>query len=148
MTITLATIGFTQKSAEEFFTRLQANDIQCVVDVRLKPYGQLAGFTKQRDLIYFLRHLIGCEYVHLPQLAPDAAILKDYRSADHDWDRYVARFERLMDERQIPASLDKSFFESRRCCLLCSEATPEQCHRRLVAERLQRVWNNLDIIHL
>jgi uncharacterized protein (DUF488 family) len=144
----LYTIGFTQTRAEEFFTRLRENGVQRLVDIRVNPHGQLSGFARQEDLPYFLRELAaGCEYVHLPVLAPTKEILKDYRD-DGDWPRYVARFEALMDERNIPDALDRAGFESAAGCLLCSEATPEQCHRRLVAERLAARWPNVEIIHL
>lgn len=144
----LYTIGFTQKGAETFFDLLRANSVERLVDIRLNPGGQLAGFAKQEDLAYFLRELVaGCEYVHLPELAPTKEILSDYR-ADGDWNRYVARFEQLMDERNIPTALDPALFRSARCCLLCSEPTPEQCHRRLVAERLTAHWPDFNIVHL
>jgi len=144
----LYTIGFTQTSAEEFFRRLGDNGVRRVVDIRLKPHGQLSGFAKQADLPYFLRELAaGCEYVHLPVLAPTKAILKDYR-ADRDWQKYVTGFEALMEARNVPDVLDRAVFESAAVCLLCSEATPEQCHRRLVAERLAARWPNVEILHL
>lgn len=144
----LYTIGFTQKSAERFFGLLADAGVRRLVDTRLKPGGQLAGFANGRDLPFFLDRLAdGCGYVHLPILAPTAAILGDYR-ADGDWDRYVARFEALMDERGIPGALDRDAFRGEPNCLLCSEAAPDQCHRRLVAERLERVWGGLDIVHL
>jgi uncharacterized protein DUF488 len=73
--------------------------------------------------------------------------LGDYRK-DHKWDRYVSRFEALMDERSIPTALDKPLFAGVPCCLLCSEATPEKCHRRLLGERLVRVWPELTLVHL
>ncbi len=144
----LYTIGFTQKRAETFFERLRTNGVQRLVDIRINPHGQLAGFARQEDLPYFLRRLAdGCEYVHLPELAPTKEILKAYR-ADKDWPRYEVRFEALMDERNIPAALRLEDFESRVCCLLCSEATPQQCHRRLVAERLAAHWPEVTIVHL
>ena len=97
----------------------------------------MSGFARKEDLPYFLDRLAdGCAYLHLPDLAPTKEILKDYR-ADGDWNRYVLRFEMLMDERGIPADhCEREDFEAQISCLLCSEATPEQCHRRLVAERL------------
>ena len=144
----LYTIGFTQKSAEEFFEILNAHAIRRLVDIRINPSGQLSGFARQRDLPYFLDRLAeGCEYVHLPELAPTKEILKDYR-ADKDWELYEGRFEALMDERQIPDILNSQDFEERACCLLCSEATPEHCHRRLVAERLAKHWPDVEIVHL
>lgn len=142
------TIGFTQKSAETFFEILNQNNIQRVVDIRLRPNGQLSGFAKKDDLPYFLTNLAdGCFYTHIPDLAPTKDILKDYRS-DGDWQRYEERFIALMDERQFPEMLERKDFDVYRSCLLCSEATPEQCHRRLVAERLKDRWLDMEIVHL
>jgi uncharacterized protein (DUF488 family) len=141
------TIGFTKKSAEKFFGLLRDSKVECLVDIRLHPGGQLAGFAKSDDLAYFLRELADCSYTHIPQLAPTDEVLSAYRK-DHKWPLYVQRFEALMDERDIPHSLNRSLFEQQRCCLLCSEATPEQCHRRLVAERLTAHWPGVEIVHL
>jgi uncharacterized protein (DUF488 family) len=143
----LYTIGFTQKSAERFFGLLADHGVEQVVDIRLKPGGQLSGFAKQDDLAWFLDHLNGASYIHLPELAPSADILDDYRQ-DHDWERYVQRFEALMDARGIPDILDRDLFTEWVNCLLCSEPTPERCHRRLVAERLSKVWSGIEIVHL
>lgn len=145
--MTIYTIGFTKKSAERSFDLLRKHKIQRLVDIRLHPDGQLAGFAKQEDLAYFLSRLADCEYRHVDTLAPTDDILSQYRK-DHDWLRYVQRFETLMDERDVPGSLDRRLFEDKLCCLLCSEATPEQCHRRLVAERLAREWPGTQVIHL
>jgi uncharacterized protein (DUF488 family) len=141
------TIGFTQKSAERFFGLLQDNHIGKLIDVRLKPDGQLSGFAKKDDLAYFLRELAGCEYHHFDFLAPSDGILKAYRQ-DKDWQRYEQQFETLMDERDVLNRLDPAFFTEKSCCLLCSENTPDQCHRRLLVERLARNWPDVEIIHL
>jgi uncharacterized protein (DUF488 family) len=144
----LYTLGFTQKSAETFFALLRTHRVQRLVDIRLRPDGQLSGFARRDDLPYFLRELAnGCTYLHLPELAPTKDILDEYRK-DGNWYRYVARFEKLMDERGIPEKLDRAGFESQTSCFLCSEATPEQCHRRLVAERLVAHWPGVKIVHL
>jgi uncharacterized protein (DUF488 family) len=144
----LYTIGFAQKRAEVFFELLSHYSVQRLIDIRLSPDGQLAGFSKQSDLPYFLSKLVGgCQYVHILDLAPTKEILSDYR-ADSNWSRYVERFEILMNERKIPSVLDRAEFERRVSCLLCSEPTPEKCHRRLVAERIAMHWPKVDIIHL
>lgn len=144
----LYTIGFAGKRAERFFDLLRDHGVRRLIDIRLKPGGQLAGFAKGDDLPYFLQRLAdGCDYLRLPALAPAPHMLKDYR-ADGDWERYAARFEQLMDERGVPEALGRSLFEAQPCCLLCSEPTPEHCHRRLAAERLARAWPAVEIIHL
>lgn len=143
----LYTIGFTKKTAEKFFTLLKNNSVACLVDIRLNPTGQLAGFARQADLPYFLTELVACSYIHIPLLAPTDEILGEYRK-DHNWPRYIERFEALMESRDVPRSLDRATFEESACCLLCSEETPEKCHRRLVAERIAKVWPGVEIIHL
>jgi uncharacterized protein (DUF488 family) len=143
----LYTIGFTMKSAQRFFGLLAEYGVDRVVDIRLRPGGQLSGFAKGNDLAWFLDRLNGCNYVHLPELAPSVEIFNAWRQ-DHDWHSYVKRFEALMDERGIPDALDQASFGSQASCLLCSEPTPEQCHRRLVAERLARAWPDVEIVHL
>jgi uncharacterized protein (DUF488 family) len=145
--VKLYTIGFTGKSAQRFFTLLAEHGVERVVDIRLRPSGQLSGFAKGRDLAWFLDRLNGCDYVHLPDLAPSVEIFTAWRR-DHDWDAYVNQFEALMDERGVPDILDHASFSSQANCLLCSEPTPEHCHRRLVAERIARTWPDVEIVHL
>lgn len=141
------TIGFTQKTAEQFFGLLSAHDIERLVDIRLNPSGQLSGFAKQSDLAYFLRELGTIEYVHEPLLAPTKELLHGYRARQHRWQDYEEIFEQLMVERRIADVLDRRQFD-RRTVLLCSEATPDRCHRRLVAEHLARRWPDVTIEHL
>jgi len=141
------TIGFTKKTAQTFFELLKRNNIECVVDIRLHPDGQLAGFTKKEDLRYFLKELINCDYRHIERLAPTAEILKAYRE-DKNWEKYEISFLSLLKERSIPKTLDRTLFEDKTCCLLCSEPTPEKCHRRLVAETLTKEWKDVEITHL
>ena len=141
------TIGYTKKTAQQFFEILANHKVQCVVDIRLRPYGQLAGFAKKEDLPYFLKQINGCDYIHMPLLAPDDNLLDGYRQ-DHDWKQYEIGFKVLMDARNFPEMIDKSLFEEKTCCLLCSESTPQNCHRRLVAEGQARHWKDVEIIHL
>ena len=144
----LYTIGFTQKRAEVFFGLLHQKGVQRLVDIRLNPSGQLSGFAKQEDLPYFLSRLAnGCQYIHLPELAPTKEILEDYRSG-LSWVQYEQRFKALMNERRIPDALTRSDFINQVSCLLCSEAKPEKCHRRLVAERMATHWLDFEIVHL
>ena len=71
------------------------------------PPGQLAGFAKQDDLPFFLDRLAdGCSYVHLPDLAPSDEILDYYRDKK-DWASYETQFQALMDQRNIPAALER-----------------------------------------
>ncbi len=145
------TIGFTKKSAKVFFSLLKENKINTVIDIRLNNKSQLAGFTKEEDLRYFLNEICSIEYKHDPDLAPSKEILSSYKDKKISWQQYEEQFSDLLNKRKTKESLDKKYnmnFDG--ICFLCSEATPEQCHRRLVAEYIQQCYPELtvQIIHL
>jgi len=121
------TIGFTKKSAETFFTRLQQAGVKRLVDVRLNNVSQLAGFAKRDDLRYFTKTICGIDYKHVPDLAPTA-------------------FLDLMKARRIEDSIPRELLDG--ACLLCSEEKPHHCHRRLVAEYLKEKWDDVVIDHI
>jgi uncharacterized protein (DUF488 family) len=146
--VEIFTIGFTRTTAEDFFGRLKSNRIERLLDVRLNNKSQLAGFAKRDDLAYFLRELVGASYEHASQLAPTQDILDDFKKRKKmPWGEYEDRFLRLMRERGIENEFSPEDF-SQRTVLLCSEDTPEHCHRRLVAEYLREHWKDVEIIHL
>lgn len=145
----LYTIGFTRTTAEHFFTRLKQNGVERVLDVRLKNNSQLAAFARTPDIGYFLRELVGADYIHDSQLAPTEEILTAYRKKEIDWAGYETAFDRLMEERRADEMILERYREAdvRSYCLLCSEEQPQNCHRRLVAERFSRLLG-CEIIHL
>ena len=140
------TIGFTKKTAREFFEKLQRPGLSRLIDVRLNNVSQLAGFSKRDDLSYFCRAILSIEYLHLPELAPLQEMLDEYKKKRGDWFAYEPRFRSLMAERKVEQILDRRLIDGG--CLLCSEPTPDQCHRRLVAEYLQKAWGNVEIEHI
>lgn len=142
----LFTIGFTKKSAKDFFTALKAAGVKRLVDIRLNNVSQLSGFSKRDDLRFFLEEICNMEYVHLPILAPTQELLDAYRKRKGDWPTYEHAFLELMEQRRIEDAVPRDLISE--SCLLCSEDKPQHCHRRLVAEYLQKRWDNLEIVHL
>jgi uncharacterized protein (DUF488 family) len=140
------TIGFTNTSAESFFTRLQKAGVKRLVDVRLNNASQLSGFAKKQDLAYFLRTILGIDYVHQTDLAPTKEMLVAYKKHKGDWAEYERRFRELIATRRIDATIPRDLLDD--ACLLCSEHKPQHCHRRLVAEYLQEKWGDIEVIHL
>jgi uncharacterized protein (DUF488 family) len=142
----LFTIGFTKKSAEEFFSHLSKAGVKVLIDVRLNNVSQLAGFSKKDDLRYFLRTICDIDYCHVPQMAPTQLMLDEYKKQTHDWEKYEREFTALMESRRIEETCNPKQIDH--ACLLCSEDKPLHCHRRLVAEYLKRRWEDVEIIHL
>jgi uncharacterized protein (DUF488 family) len=144
---TLYTIGYKGKPLQAFIEQLQAAGIDAIVDVRLRNTSHLLGYTKRNDLAFLLRAGFGIRYEHCPQLAPTDEILLAYRQ-DSDWPAYVDRFAPLLVERRAEDLGRRLLAHYRSPCLLCAETTPEQCHRRLIAEYLARQIPSLHIRHL
>ncbi len=152
------TIGFTQKSAREFFESLKSAGVKRLVDVRLSNKSQLAGFANVRDLPYYLqniRDLPAIGYAHRPELAPTKEMLRAYRAVPFTrkaasmkaaaWNAYDREFRALLREREVE-ELDRAEFAN--SVLLCSEHEPDRCHRRIVAEYLREHWGDVEIVHL
>jgi uncharacterized protein (DUF488 family) len=140
-------IGFTQKTAAQFFGVLKDAGVKRVVDVRLNNASQLAGFSKREDLRYFLQALCGADYVHEPLLAPTQEMLDAYRKAKGSWEEYESSFLELIATRRIEEKLDREMFRVP-TALLCSEPTADRCHRRLVLDYLREKWGDMEIQHL
>lgn len=140
------TIGFTKKSASTFFSLLRGSGATRLVDIRVNNVSQLAGFAKREDLSYFLGELCQMEYAHELRLAPTAEMLDAYKKRRVGWAEYERMFLDLMAAREVEKNVPAAMLDN--TVLLCSEATPERCHRRLVAEYLAEAWGGVSITHL
>jgi len=145
---TIYTIGFTKKTAEEFFYLLEKNSVETIVDVRFNNTSQLAAFSKFPDIKFFLKRILNVEYIHDVNFSPSENILNRYKKKIISWSDYEKEFAELMNARNIDEYISKKYFDSDKICLLCSEPAPENCHRRLVAEKFSEILENVKIIHL
>lgn len=139
--IKLFNIGFTQKTAKEFFGIIKKNKIDCLVDVRLNPNGQLSRFAFEKDLPYFLSELCdGCAYSHRVDLAPTKELLKEARDKDFamckDYRLFEVAYRKQLATTSKIYNFAKEFGKYENVLLLCSEPTNEKCHRRVLSEEL------------
>ncbi|MBW2090274.1 MAG: DUF488 domain-containing protein [Deltaproteobacteria bacterium] len=141
----LYTIGFSQKSAEEFFKILKSNNVTRLIDIRLNNKSQLAGFTNVKHLPYFLK-IHDIEYLYRPDFAPTKELLNGYKNKSISWKEYKIGYNKIIVQRNIIEKIDWNIFNN--SVLLCSEPTAEQCHRRLLAEYLAQNKSEIKIKHL
>lgn len=128
------TIGFTEKTAKEFFSLLKKSGTRRLIDVRLNNTSQLAGFSKREDLRFFLKEICNIDYLELPDFYPEAIMLKDYRNKLISWDQYESKYIELLAKRSVEKKIDFDLLDDG--CLLCSEHKPHYCHRRIALEYL------------
>lgn len=139
------TIGFSGKSAEEFFKLLIKNSVKKLVDIRLNNSSQLSGFANIKHLPYFLK-LHNIEYEYKDIFAPTKELLKDYKDKKVSWEEYEKVYFKILEDREVLKSIDLKEFED--SVLLCSEPTATMCHRRLLAEYIQKNSSDINIKHL
>ena len=145
--ITLYTIGFTKKSAERFFSLLKENEVKRLVDVRISNGSQLAGFAKGKDLEFFVNEICHIPYVHITDFAPTKELLDQWHKQEVTWEEYVEIYTEMLKDRNILKNHGIKQFDG--SCFLCSEDTPAQCHRRLLAEYMKKhSKEEVKIVHL
>jgi uncharacterized protein (DUF488 family) len=142
----LFTIGFTKSKASDFFGRLQSAGVRHVRDTRRNRVSQLAGFAKEADLGFFLNRIADIAYSVEELLAPTGEMLDAYRKKELSWSEYERRYLDLLDARKVDKRIDLATLDHH--CLLCSEATPEHCHRRLAANYIAEARSDVEIVHL
>lgn len=144
--IKIYTIGFTGKTAEKFFALLNNAGVKKIVDTRINNVSQLSGFAKGSDLKFFAKEICNMSYEHIIDFAPSKELFKRYRDKEMSWPEFEIEYLNLLDLRKIAQKIELEKLHKN--CLLCSEHTPEKCHRRLLAEYINQVKGNVEIIHL
>ena len=142
----LFTIGFTKKTARQFFELLKKNNVKKIIDIRINNSSQLAGFAKGADLEYFANEICGIKYKHIADFAPTKELLSDYQNKKIDWIEYKKIYKNLIEKRNVTAKYNIEEFDN--ACFLCSEPTAEQCHRKLLVEYFKEKNPQIQIIHI
>lgn len=143
----ILTMGFTKKNAEEFFGLIREYHVEILIDVRLNNQSQLAGFTKGRDIEFFLKEICDCRYSHEIQFAPTKDILNRYKKEQISWEKYEVEYKELIKKRNVLNIFMQKYSIYDKVLFLCSEPTPECCHRRLLAEFLNEELG-VEVIHI
>jgi uncharacterized protein (DUF488 family) len=144
---TLWTIGHSTHTIEKFLELLQSQAIRCLADVRRFPGSRRHPQFGQQPLTESLS-AAGVHYVHFPALggrrsgrlpdSPNGAWRVEAFNCYADY-MLSAEFEQALAELMQLAV-------HKRTAVMCAEALPSRCHRRLIADiLLARGW---DVRHI
>jgi uncharacterized protein (DUF488 family) len=130
----LRTIGYEAATQAAVIGALAAAGVAVLIDVRAVPSSRRAGFSK-RILAASLAEA-GIDYVHLVALGTPKAGRQAVRAGHPEEMQtiYAAHLAEPAAQLQLAEALDIA--KERPAALLCYEADPAHCHRRIVAERL------------
>ena len=136
------TIGFSGKSPDAFMDVLNAVCVHAVWDVRLWRTSAYVPFYSGENLATVL----GARYEYHPEFAPTTEILAGYKNGRITWADYEKLYRELLAARRPVDGLAPGDID--RICLLCTEKSAVQCHRRLAAEYIASQFPDIDIVHL
>jgi len=145
LVMTIYTIGYEKRDVAEIIAILRSNKIEVLADIRINPISRKKGFSK-RELSAALE-AAGIEYVHFRELGTPQEIRGRVRS-DGDYARFSKDYAAHLKTRSAALKALLDIVTRRNVCLLCFERDINQCHRKIVAEKLAEVSRDLEIIHL
>ncbi|MEL6574566.1 MAG: DUF488 domain-containing protein [Pseudomonadota bacterium] len=130
----IVTIGYEKATLDEVCARLQEAGVTRLVDVRAVASSRRAGFSK--SLLAAGLAEAGIAYTHLRALGTPKAGRDAVRAGRVDEMRAI--YDEAM---QAPEAVDafaelQALAAAERVALLCYEAEPATCHRRILTERL------------
>ncbi|MGH9775440.1 MAG: DUF488 family protein [Candidatus Acidiferrales bacterium] len=135
-TITILTLGHSNRTLEEFLEILRAHEVERVVDVRTIPRSRHNPQFDRETLPAQLRGA-GIAYTHLKTLGGLRHAKKD--SENLGWRNASFRgFADYMQTEEFEAGLARllELASGNRCAIMCAEAVPWRCHRSLIADAL------------
>lgn len=132
----LATIGYELATPTTLVDALLKANIDILVDVRAVPNSRRPGFSKKA--LTAACGEAGIDYLHLRGLGTPADGRAAARAGRHaEMHAIFAKQLQTLEARDDLFTLIELIKEGRSACLLCLEASPEHCHRRLVAKAVQ-----------
>lgn len=133
----LFTIGYEGVSLEKYLNKLVTNDVKLLVDVRKNPLSMKFGFSK--SLLKKYCESLGIEYIHIPEVG----INSDQRQELNTQQDYDALFDvykktTLKETNKYQENIIELLQKYKRIALTCFEADICQCHRKPLAESIEK----------
>jgi len=125
-----------ETDAESFFDALKDHKADLVLDVRLKNDSQLCGFTKQRDLAYFVSQIAHARYVYDPRFAPIPDLLDKYIHHQIGFDEYALSYRSLMSERHAVQLYKDIYGSYSSICILGTATKKRRSHSEVLVSLL------------
>jgi uncharacterized protein (DUF488 family) len=143
--ITVMTVGYQGRTAEELVELLDAAGVKALVDVRLTPLSRKTGLSKHRLAARLAD--VGIDYVHLPPLGNPRENRDAFRRGDPEArERYAARLGTPEARSALAQLADRARQDL--VALMCFEHDASECHRTIVAGALADLEPGLTIEHL
>ena len=135
----LFTVGYEGTTIDTFIGNLQANRIDCILDIRALPLSRKPGFSKTK--LAERLSLAGVRYIHLAELGTPKNIREKLKST-RDYSTFFEKMERYLAGQREAIELAYNHVMNSQCCLMCFERLADYCHRKIVAIQIKELDGN------
>lgn len=134
---TIYTIGYEGSDIEKFIKKLRDSNIQQLIDVRELPLSRKNGFSK--SVLREKLRTVGILYKHIPELGSPKSI-RHRLHQDWDYKRFFGEYKEHINDKDVLENISEIEGRARRkkTVLLCFERDYKNCHRRIIAEELEK----------
>ncbi|MDI6732454.1 MAG: DUF488 domain-containing protein [Planctomycetota bacterium] len=144
-TSTLFTIGYAGKEINDFINLLHQSEITTLIDIRQLPISRKHDFSKSRLQVHLEQ--AGIEYEHIGILGSPKTI-RDKVYQDNDYETFFTEYTKYTKTKQDVVEEVVDTVTRKISCLMCVEPTSDLCHRRIVAETIEKQAPKLKVVHL
>jgi len=142
----LFTVGYEGTTIDTFVANLLTNNINCLLDIRAFPFSRKPGFSKSQLAERLKRANI--RYVHLADLGTPKPIRENLKLTS-DYSTFFKEMNAYLSNQKDAIEIVHKYALNSTCCLMCFEHYANQCHRKIVANKVKsRDGNCLQIKHL
>ena len=128
-----------QTSASEFFAKILQNHADLVLDIRLKNESQLCGFTKGKDLAYFVPKICHAAYLHDRFFTPAPELLDRYIRHWIPWEQYAQEYRSAMETKNAAGYFQEHYGNYYRICLIGTATNKRRSHSEVLRELLEEM---------
>jgi uncharacterized protein (DUF488 family) len=140
------TIGYERLLPPQLIAELEAAGVERVIDVRYRPQSRRPGMSKTR--LGALLASRGIAYEHRKALGTPPDLRHDFHAGRIEQARAAYRRHVEATAPDELTALAGELEHGPRTALLCLEAEPARCHRRVLCEALAERLPRLDVVDL
>lgn len=138
------TIGYQEKSLEDFLARIIDNKINVVIDIRYNPNSRRKGFSKNKLASHLQEKNV--KYYHYKDLGTPPPIRKKAIEKNNHM-IVINKWKAMIDEKLELLKNLKNHFIDDIICFMCYEKDATHCHRSIVVQTYGSLTGT-KIIHL
>lgn len=144
----LYTVGYEGLDIDEFVEGLRKKRVKTIADLRKNPLSRKPGFSKKR--LAAALESVGIQYVHYSGLGVPSEWRRQARAGLISRDEMFRRYERqVLPEHQDELAAVEEGIQKSGYTILCYEADASDCHRRSVADEIQkRLGTKVEVVNL